>query len=57
MKVKKIFRASRGRINTTHLYALPVPQLIASYGPAPCTISTPPFNISRSAPDHMQNFS
>jgi len=42
MKVNKFFRASRGRIDATRLYALTVPQLIASYGPAPYTISTPP---------------
>jgi len=55
MKVKKFFRASRGRISTTHLYALPVPPLIASasYGPAHA-LSAPPFNISRSAPGREQ---
>jgi len=49
MKVKKFFRASRGRIVSTLLYALTFPQLIASYGPSHA-LSAPPFNISRSAP-------
>jgi len=53
MKVKKFFRALRRRISTTRLYALPVPQLIASYGPAHA-LSAPPFNISRSAPGREQ---
>jgi len=41
MKVKNFFRASRGRIGATRLCALPVPQLIASYGPAHA-LSAPP---------------
>jgi len=41
MKVKKFFRASRGRIGAKRLYTLPVPQLIASYGPAHA-LSAPP---------------
>jgi len=46
MKVKNFFRASRGRIGATRLYALASPY--ASYGPA--QYRHPPFNIPRSTP-------